>query len=59
MVSIRAESVTENRNRDILKTETDVGIKKPKTDEKIPKKAENSVFADDDLLISSMFIFCR
>jgi len=58
----RAESVTENRNRyrDILKTETDtnVGIEKPKTDGKSTEK-KNSVFADDDLLISSIFIFCR
>jgi len=65
----RAESVTENRNRyrDILKkteTDTDVGIekkneKKTKTDEKNTEKNENSVFADDDLLSSSIFIFCR
>ena len=63
----RAESVTENRNRyrDILKTETDtdVGIeKKPEKNEnrrKNTEKNENSVFADDDLLISSIFIFGR
>jgi len=61
-----AESVTENRNRygDILKTETDtdVGIEKKRRKRKPTKKTgknENSVFADDDLLISSIFIFCR
>jgi len=52
----RAESVTENRNRyhDILKTETvtDVGIEKTENRRnKYRKKTENSVFADDDLLI--------
>jgi len=31
--------------------------KKPKTDEKNTEKNENSVFADDDLLISSICIF--
>ena len=59
---IRAELVTENRNRyrDILNTDTDVGIEKnQKPTKKIPKKNENSVFADDDLLISSICIFCR
>ena len=61
----RAESVTENRNRyrDILKNRnhTDVGIEKTEKTEnrrkKYRKKNENSVFADDDLLISSIFIF--
>jgi len=60
----RAESVTENRNRyrDILKTETDtdVGIEKKRKTEnrrKNTEKNENSVFADDDLLISSICIF--
>ena len=42
--SVRAESVTENRNRDILKTETDVGIKKPKTDEKNTEKSRKFGF---------------
>jgi len=63
----KADSVTEKRNRyrDILKTETDtdVGIekneKKTKTDEKNTEKNENSFFVDDNLLISSIFIFCR
>ena len=59
----RAESVTENRNRyrDILKTETDtdVGTEKTENRRKKPKKNKNSVFADDDLLIWSIFIFCR
>jgi len=62
-----AESVTENRNRyrDILKTETDtdVGIEKKNEKKRKPTKKrgknENSVFADNDLLISSIFIFCR
>jgi len=61
-----AESVTENRNRyrDILKTETDtdVGIQKTEKTEnrrKKYRKPENSVFADDYLLISSICIFCR
>ena len=66
-VEDRAESVTENRNRyrDILKkpkpTPTSVLKKNEKNEnrQKIPKKTENSVFADDDLLISSIFIFCR
>ena len=59
----RAESVTENRNRyrDILKTETDtdVGIEKTEKTEnrrKNTEKNENSVFADDDLLISSIAV---
>jgi len=65
-VCVRAESVTENRNRyrDILKkpkpTRTSV-LKKPKKNEnrrkKYRKNPENLVFADDDLLISSIFIF--
>jgi len=61
----RAESVTENRNRyrDILKNRNRhrrrhwKNRKKRKPTKKIPKKPENSVFADDDLLISSIFIF--
>ena len=64
----RAESVTENRNRyrDILKNQNrhrrvywKKTRKKTKTDEKNTEKNENSVFADDDLLISSIFIFSR
>ena len=57
-VLARAESVTENRYRDILKNRNRHRRrywKKPT--KKIPKKNENSVFADDDLLISSIFIF--
>jgi len=63
----KAESVTEKRNRyrDILKTETDtdVGIekktKKNKNRRKNTEKNDNSFFVDDNLLISSIFIFCR
>ena len=66
-VEDRAESVTENRNRyrDILKkpkpTPTSVLKKneKKRKPTKNTEKTENSVFADDDLLISSIFIFCR
>jgi len=55
-----AESVTENRNRyrDILKKPKPTSVLKIPT-EKNAEKNENSVFADDDLLISSIFIFCR
>ena len=64
IVCTRAESVTENRNlyRDILKKRNRHRRrywKKTETDEKNTEKNENSVFADDDLLLSSIFIFCR
>jgi len=64
----KAESVTEKRNRyrDILKTETDtdVGIEKKRKKnknrrKKYRKKTKIRFFVDDNLLISSIFIFCR
>jgi len=54
-IHTRAESVTETNIAIFKKTDTDVGIEK--TDEKIPGKNENSVFADDDLLISSTAVY--
>jgi len=61
----RAESVTENRNRyrDILKNRNRHRrryLKNRKTEnrrKKYRKKTENSLFAGDNLLISSIFIF--
>jgi len=54
----RAESVTETDIAIFKKTETDTDVGIEKTENR-REKNENSVFADDDLLISSIFIFCR